>query len=138
MLALPNSSRLWVGSDNGTIWVLDSISETLLATFKPHPDQAWAVTALAVVGREVWSACERCVAAHDPVDGTLRYVLPLLEGSAGFIKALLPWQWGLWGLSINGLRLLAARAAWEALQHQVGVSLRVRDAQTQPGAVLLP
>jgi hypothetical protein len=50
----------------------------------------------------------------------VRYTLPLLEGSAGFIKSLLPWQWGLWVMSINGLRLLAAREAWEAAQHKVG------------------
>lgn len=49
----------------------------------------------------------------------MRYTLPLLEGSAGFIKALLPWQWGLWVMSINGLRLLAAREAWEAAQQKV-------------------
>lgn len=120
MLVLPNSSRLWVGSDSGTILVIDGLSETLLGSFRPHPDQPWAVTALTAVGREVWVACERCVAALDPGDGSLRYSLPLLEGSAGCVKALLPWQWGLWVLSLNGLRLLASRAAWEGLQHQVG------------------
>lgn len=54
--------------------------------------------------------------------GAVRYTLPLLEGSAGFVKALLPWQWGLWVMSINGLRLLAAREAWEAAQQKVGVT----------------
>jgi hypothetical protein len=118
MLVLPHSSRLWVGGEGGRIWVLDGLSEQLLGSFKPH-SQDWAVTALAAVGREVWSACERCIAAHDPDTGAVRFTLPLLEGSAGFIKALLPWQWGLWVLSINGLRLLATRSAWEVLQQQV-------------------
>jgi hypothetical protein len=119
MLVLPNSSRLWVGSDDGRIWVLDGASEALLGSFKPH-SQDWAVTALTSVGSEVWSACERCLAVHDPGTGAVRHTLPQLEGSAGCVKALLPWQWGLWVLSSNGLRLLAAREAWEAAQKQVG------------------
>lgn len=175
MLVLPHISKLWVGSDDGRVWVIDGVAETLLGSFRPHPGSNWAVTALAVVGREVWSACERCLAVHDPESGArlavvgqsavrgtqllvqragdfvgavptrgtvctghtqkaagrvvcvslggagaVRYTLPLLEGSAGFIKALLPWQWGLWVMSINGLRLLAVREAWEAAQQKVG------------------
>jgi hypothetical protein len=119
MLVLPNSSRLWVGSGNGRIWVLDGASEVLLGSFKPH-SQDWAVTALSSVGSEVWSACERSLAVHDPDTGAVRYTLPQLEGSAGCVKVLLPWQWGLWVLSSNGLRLLAAREAWETAQKQVG------------------
>lgn len=118
MLVLPGSGRVWLGADDGGIWVWDGLSEQLLGSSKPHT-QDWAVTALAVVGREVWSACERCLAAHDPDTASVLYTLPLLEASAGFVKSLVPWQWGLWVLSINGLRLLATRAAWEALQQQV-------------------
>lgn len=64
MLVLPHSSKLWIGADDGRIWVIDGLSETLLGNFKAH-SQDWAVTALAIVGREVWSASERCLAVHD-------------------------------------------------------------------------
>jgi hypothetical protein len=69
MLVLPHSSKLWVGSDDGRVWVVDGVAETLLGSFRPHPGSEWAVTALAVVGRGVWSACERCLAVHDPETG---------------------------------------------------------------------
>jgi hypothetical protein len=35
MLLLPGTSRLWVGCDDGRVWVLDGAAETLLATFRP-------------------------------------------------------------------------------------------------------
>jgi ligand-binding sensor domain-containing protein len=118
MLVLPHTTRLWVGCDDGRIWVLDGATEELLATFKPSSSP---VTSLAAVGRgaEVWCASERAVCVLDPATGALRYALAQLEGSAEFVKALLPWRWGLWVMSLSGLRLLAARSAWEAAAAQV-------------------
>jgi hypothetical protein len=114
MLLLPDN-RLWVGCEDGRVFVFDAVTEALLTSFKA---QGGAVKSLAVLGsKEVWSAAERSLAVHDIESGAIKHQVPLDDN--GFVKQLLPWKWGLWVLSFNSLKLLAARSCWEAAQQQV-------------------
>eukprot|EP00775_Hariotina_reticulata_P006930 gene6930-7148_t len=107
-------NRLWVGCEDGRVFVFDTMTEALLTSFKA---QASAVKSLALLGgSDVWSAAERSLAVHDAESGTIKHLVPLDD--SGFVKQLLPWRWGLWVLSFNGLKLLAARSCWEAAQQQ--------------------
>jgi hypothetical protein len=114
MLVLPHNSKIWIGADDGRIWVLDGVSETLLGSFKPHAE-GWAMTALAVVGKEVWSASERCLAAHDPETGggTAWYPPVRVPGRGGLGRTRNRWEVDGWlpGAQSKGASLAVCRAA---------------------------
>lgn len=139
MLLLPDN-RIWVGTDDGRVYVFDGTTEAQLSVFKAAPS---AINSFAAVGcsagsapaantprfnsasvvgnttgvQQVWAASEKTVTVHDPVTRALLFSLP--ADPDGFVKTLLPWGWGLWVLSSNSLKQLAVRSAWDDLQQQV-------------------
>jgi hypothetical protein len=128
MLALPDS-RLWVGCEDGRLFMFDGAAETQLGVVKAA---AGAISAMALLGtatatgasssssaQQVWVASERAISVLDVGSGALLFSLAA-DGDAGFVKALLPWDWGAWVLGTGSLRQLAARAAWDSLKQQVG------------------
>lgn len=140
MLLLPDN-RLWVGCDDGRVFIFDGSTEAQLGVVKAA---AGAINAMALLGstsrgssssgtmtgsslssgegssavQQVWVASDRVVGVHDAASGALLFSLP--PEADGFVKGLWAWSWGAWLLSSGGLRQLAARAAWEALEQQVG------------------
>lgn len=130
MLALPDG-RLWVGCEDGRLFIFDGASEAQLGVVKAA---AGAISAMALLGtpasscrigsssssaQQVWVASERAVNVLDASSGALLFSVAA-DGDGGFVKALLAWDWGAWVLGTGSLRQLAARAAWDSLSQQVG------------------
>jgi hypothetical protein len=136
MLVLPDG-RLWVGCEDGRLFIFDGAAESQLGVVKAA---AGAIVSMALLGaacnitssssssaasiddgsaQQVWVASERTISVLDARSGALLFSLPA-DAEAGFVKALLPWDWGAWVLGTGSLRQLAVRAAWDSLCQQVG------------------
>jgi hypothetical protein len=128
MLVLPDG-RLWVGCEDGRLFMFDGAGESQLGIVKAA---AGAISAMALLGaaspsssvissssvQQVWVATDKAISVLDAGSGALLFSLAA-DVDAGFVKALLPWDWGAWVLGTGSLRQLAARAAWDSLQQQV-------------------
>jgi hypothetical protein len=130
MLVLPDG-RLWVGCEDGRVFMFDGAAESQLGLVKAA---AGAITSMALLGsaangsaasssgdssvQQVWVASERAISVLDASSGALLFSLAG-DAEAGFVKALLPWDWGAWVLGTGSLRQLAVRAAWDSLRLQV-------------------
>jgi hypothetical protein len=131
MLVLPDG-RLWVGCEDGRLFMFDGAAESQLGLVKAA---GGAITSMALLGapansstassigdssaQQVWAASERSISVLDAASGALLFSLAG-DADAGFVKALLPWGWGTWVLGTGSLRQLAVRAAWDSLRLQVG------------------
>jgi hypothetical protein len=143
MIALPGG-RLWIGCDDGRVFVFDGVDESPLAVLRAG-NSGGAVTAMACVGYaaftsaatatlcaaakpttasalEAWVACERggAMSVLEPMSGTQQYQVPQEAVGNSTVRCLLPWAWGMWVvLSGGGVRLLGLRASWQAAHTQV-------------------